>query len=232
MKLTIGRRISAGFLLVIVLVAAMSTFTYFEVGILNSSYQKMMSINMQKIELAQGIAVDIANEAVAMRRFNFTGDPADTQAYSAYRKQADEKLKQLESILKTDAARLVTAEIKQEKSVYEAIVEKSFAAKQANDTAQVGAYMQQAGKPYIRAMDTAQKLVTLVTENVKMDEAAGNQQATQMQYMLLLVNILVAVLAVCISTFISRSLARRMKLLQGELLAVSELDLTQKGCAC
>ena len=77
MSWNISKKITAAFLAVIALVAIMSAFTYYEVGQLNDMHITSAKSNLEKMHLSQGIAMDIANEAVAMRRFNFTGDAND-----------------------------------------------------------------------------------------------------------------------------------------------------------
>lgn len=197
-RITIGKGIMGGFLIVVALVAIMSTFTYSKVGELNSDYQQLMNNNIRKVELSQGIATDVANEAVAMRRFNFTGDLEDIQIFSDYRKQADEKIKILENLMQAENTLKLVENIKQEKMVYQSIAEKSFEARRANNVEKVGIYMQQAGQPYKETMAAAQELVKMVKESVKVDEEACNNRANQVQKILLIVNLLVAGIAVYI----------------------------------
>ena len=99
MSWNISKKITAAFLAVIALVAIMSAFTYYEVGQLNDMHITSAKSNLEKMYLSQGIAMDIANEAVAMRRFNFTGDANDITVFNTYRTQGNEKLQRLDTIL-------------------------------------------------------------------------------------------------------------------------------------
>lgn len=226
MSFTIGKKITGAFLLVITLVAIMSVFTYYEVGQLNGSYQQLNRANMQKVELAQGIAVDVANEAVAMRRFNFTGDHADIPIFNDYRKQADEKIKMLESTIQSEATKKLLQTVKKEKASYESIAERSFEAKKINNAEQVAVYMGQAGAPFKATMVAAQEIVRQINEFVKTEEAANNASASQMQMILLIVNILVAVISLAISFFISRSISRPTRELAQAAAAIADGDLS------
>ena len=102
MKITVGKKITGGFLIVVVLVAMMSLFTYFKIGNINDSYEDLIAVELQKIELTQGISLAVANEAVAMRRFNFTGDLSDIDLFNTYRKKADEGIAELEKTTKDE----------------------------------------------------------------------------------------------------------------------------------
>ena len=135
MSWNISKKITAAFLAVIALVAIMSAFTYYEVGQLNDMHITSAKSNLEKMYLSQGIALDIANEAVAMRRFNFTGDANDITVFNTYRTQGNEKLQRLDAMLSLQKNKDLIQKIQQEKSKYEGIAEKSFAAKKTNDVA-------------------------------------------------------------------------------------------------
>ena len=150
MSWNISKKITAAFLAVIALVAIMSAFTYYEVGQLNDMHITSAKSNLEKMYLSQGIAMDIANEAVAMRRFNFTGDANDITVFNTYRTQGNEKLQRLDAMLSLQKNKDLIQKIQQEKNKYEGIAEKSFAAKKANDVAAVGSLMDEAGAPIRR----------------------------------------------------------------------------------
>ena len=206
MKMTIRKKIMGAFIFLIVLIGAMSTFTYFKVGQLAVAIQETAH-ETRKTELVQGTAIDIANEAVAMRRFNFTGNPDDIKIFQDYRRQADDKVKALEDILRTEKGRKLVQGIKEEKRNYEIIVEKSFAAKTANDIELVGLFMQQAGDPYKKVMGFAQELVEAEKQFAKTEEEKNQDQAAQTRLLLLISNILVGIMALYTSFYISRSIA-------------------------
>lgn len=197
-----------GFLAIIILVAIMSIFTYFKIGELTTFLQETAHQNIYKTELVQGTAIDIANEAVAMRRFNYTGDIDDIKIFQEYQKQADDKMKKLEETLRTENGRELIKKVREEKNRYEAIAEKSFEAKRKNNVEQVGLYMQQAGEPYKNAMAAAQQLVEAEKELAKTEEIQSREQAFEVQMMLLIVNILVAIISIAISFYISQSIAK------------------------
>lgn len=208
MKLTIRKKIMGGFFTVIFLVALMSIFTYFKIGQLTTSLQETSHQNIYKTELVQGTAIDIANEAVAMRRFNYTGDTNDIKIFQDYQKEANEKIEKLEEALRTETGRQLIKKIHEEKNRYEAIAEKSFEAKRMNNIEQVGLYMQQAGEPYKNAMGAAKQLVDAESKFAKAEEIQSHDQAVQVQMMLLIVNILVGIVSIVISLYISQSIAK------------------------
>jgi methyl-accepting chemotaxis protein len=190
------------------LVVIMSGFTYYEIGQINSSYEKAMQNNLRRVALTQGFATDLANEAVAMRRFNFTGDVADIPIFENYRKDSEEKLAGLREIIQTEQGKKIIETMKAQKDIYEDIAQKSFAAKKAGNIEQVAQYMLEAGKSYKAAMGAAEELVGGINKLVEADQKAQAARAGSIQQVLLIVNIIVAGLSLAIGYFISRRISR------------------------
>lgn len=231
MSWNISKKITAAFLAVIALVAIMSAFTYYEVGQLNDMHITSAKSNLEKMYLSQGIALDIANEAVAMRRFNFTGDVNDITVFNTYRTQGNEKLQRLDAMLSLQKNKDLIQKIQQEKSKYEGIAEKSFAAKKTNDAAAVGQFMDAAGAPYKAAMSLAMEMVSNVDDFVKADQLASDNKASSMRKTLLFTNLLVAILAIFISRFISGRISRPAQEVSAAAASIAAGDLSGPNVA-
>lgn len=225
MKVTVRKKIMGGFLSVLILVALMSIFTYSKMDQLTNSLQKFADENIYKTEVVQETAIAIANEAVAMRRFNFTGNTNDIKIFQEYREQANEKIKILEAILQTEKARELVKKLKEEKAFYESIAEKSFEARLANNMDQVGLYMQQAGEPYKLAMSTAQQLVEAEKQFAKAEGERSHNQVLQTQTILLIVNILVGLISIAISFYISQSITKPVSLISEAAMQIAQGSL-------
>lgn len=208
MKMTVGRKIGGGFLVVLTLVILMSGFTYWKIGEITSSYQEFSKVNIEKMEMVQGAASDIANEAVVMRRFNFTGDPNDIKVYSDYKTKANERITWLEKNLHTEKSNQSLLTIKKEKAAYEEIAEKSMAAKQGNRLDEVASYMSQAGKPYKATMSATEELVSSTKDYVKQEQEKYAEDATRSRIILVAVNIIVIIMSMVIAFLVSRGISR------------------------
>ncbi len=211
MNITIGKKITGGFLLVVGLVAIMSIFSYFKIGEIEESYEQTMNSNLEKMRMTQGFAADLANEAVAMRRFNFTGDVSDLPVFEEYRKSSEEKLTVLQQMIQTGRGKELLQQMKADKTAYEAIAQKSIAAKQANNLEQVALHMQAAGGPYKAAMGAAEELVQEIEVIVRAEAQTQSETAKESQMLILIINILVACIAVAIGILLSRSIANPLK---------------------
>lgn len=211
--MTIRKKILTGFMVVIALVFIMSAFTYYQVGELNTTSQKIMRDSLYQLELVEELAIDVSNEAVAMRRFNFTGDLADVAAFDNYRKYGDDKISKLEAALSYQNSQSVLETLKKEKLAFDSIAAKSIEAKRANNIDQVGLYMQQAGKPSESSIAATKELILLVKSYVREQEEQSTQKASEVQLLLIFVSLFVAGIAIVISVYISRGISRPAKLI-------------------
>ena len=120
-KMTVGKKNLGGFIIVIALVFIMSAFTYFKVDELNASSQEMMKKSLYQVGLVEELAIDVANEAVAMRGFIITGALSDVAAFEEARKYGDDKIIKLEKVLSNENARAFLETLKKEKGAYDVI---------------------------------------------------------------------------------------------------------------
>lgn len=208
MKWTVGKKIGGGFSLVLALVILMSGFTIWKIGEITANYHTFSKLNIEKMEMVQGTAADIANEAVTMRRFNFVGDPNDIPIYNDYKTKSDDRLKWLEKNLQAGTGLEYITSIKKAKEEYEKIAEMSMAAKQAGKIDEVARYMADAGAPYKATMTAAEKLTLDTRTYVIQEQEQYAKDARSSQIFLIVINIIVIIASSIIAFFISRNISR------------------------
>jgi methyl-accepting chemotaxis protein len=226
MKWTVGKKIGAGFLGVLILVILMSVFTYWKIGEITASYQEFNNKSLEQIEMAQGTAADIANEAVVMRRFNFVGDPGDIPVYNDYKAKTAERLKWLEANIDNEQAKKDLAIIKKEKTAYEAIAEKSMAAKSAGSLDEVSSYMAEAGKPYKATLSAANELIKTTKAYVKQEQETYAAAARHSQLILITVNLIVIIVSFLIAGFVARGISVPVRKVAAAAHKISDGELT------
>jgi len=205
---TIRKKILGGFIVVIALVVMMSTFTYFKVDELNTSSQDMMKESLYQVGLVEELAIDIANESVAMRGFIFTNALLDVAAFEEARKYGDDKIIKLDKVLSSEQSRTFLETLKKEKGAYDAIAIKTINAKRAGNMEQVGVSLKQADQPYNNSMTAAKYLTLAVKEHVNLEGESNTKKSSRVQMMLVLVSLLVGGISVLISIYISRGISR------------------------
>lgn len=225
-QMTIQKRILSGFIAVIVLVFIMSAFTYYKVGELNEASQEITERNLYKTELSEELANNVANEVVAMRRFNSSGNLADVAAFDDQRKYGNDKISKLETALTSDAARGTLESFKKEKQKFDEIANKSIAAKRENNIEQVESYMNQASISSEKAIATTRILIGAVKQNIKDEEKVSNENAENVKNLLVIVSLLVAGISVFISIYISRGIARKTQAISEAAAEIANGNLT------
>lgn len=225
-KITIQKRILSGFIAVIVLVFIMSAFTYYKVGELNEESQAITERNLYKIELSEELANNVANQVVAMRRFNSSGVLADVAAFDDQRKYGDDKIDKLETVLTSEAARATLESLKKEKQKFDEIANKSIVAKRENNIEQVESYMNQASISSENAIATTRILIGAVKQNIKEEEQISNENAENVKYLLVIVSLLVAIISIFISIYISRGIARKTQAISEAAAQIADGNLT------
>ena len=227
MNLSIGKKITGGFLLVMLLVVCMSVFTLYEFNELDIVSKKITIENMEKMQLTLGIANDLANEAVVVRRFNFTGDETDIPVYNQYKQAMNDKLAKSEQLFTTEGGKIIIQKIKVEKNSYETIAEKSIQAKRENNLEMVALYMKQAGQSFKAANVATEELVKAIQEFVKNEERRLDAEKKQTQLIVIGVNILITIVGVVIGLWISRKIAKPLALVTDAAAKIANGDLTQ-----
>ena len=176
---TIGKKILGGFMIVILLVILMSTFTYFTVDELNTSSQELMKENLQEIQLVEELTIDVANTAASMRGFIISGALMDVATFEESRKYGDDKVMKLEKSLSTETSRNFLATLKKEKADYDEIALKIINAKRANNMDQVTVSMKKADQPYNNSMSAAKYLISSVKEHVRSEMESNTKKTAQ-----------------------------------------------------
>lgn len=207
MKMTVGKKITGGFLIVILIMAVMSAYTYIKIDNINQDYQTMMDANMEKIILAEELATDVAEEAGTTRRFNLTGDPAARDKFHKVSQRSNEKLTAMEKAFTTEKAQNLIKTIKQNKVAYEDLAEKAMQAKSAGNMDQVNLYIQQGSKPYENTQAGTDELVVMIKQFVKAEQAKVGQQVAGVQRTTLILNVIILGLALAVSFVISRGIS-------------------------
>lgn len=225
---SIGKKLSICFATIFIVFALISLYTYYEITEINENSKKLARDNLERMRLIQSTATDVANEAVAMRRFNFTGDLNDITIFNEYKKVADEKITALEKLLVTDKGKAAVATLKKEKANYEAIAYQSFEAKKSNQLDLVNLYMNQAGAPYKAAMAMETELAKLLDNLIEKQNVAQNKQVSTVHSYVVLASILAGVIVIIWGIKLNREIAIPLKGAVADLERVAQGDFSVK----
>lgn len=228
MKLTIGKKIMGGFLFVIVIMLFMSTYTYIKVGGINSDYQSMIKSDMNKLAMTEELAIDIAEEAATVRRFNITGDQAARNKFETLRSASGQKITQMKQLYTTAEAQKLIARVEQDKIAYEGFAEKAMQAQIDKNPTLVISYVQQGASHYENASAGADELVSMIKKFVGNEKAALADQVARMQQILLVLNLIALLAALAVSVMISRGISTVAQQLVAAATEIANGVITKK----
>ncbi len=223
---SIRKRILVSFVMVLLLFCGVTAFTNYELGELTRNTQRVARDNLEKMSLIHALASDVANEAVAMRRFNYTGDLNDIAIFKEYKQQADEKIKTLETLVISEKSQSVIRKLKQEKNAYENIAINSFEAKRENQAEKVSEYMAQAGKPYKDTIGAVQELSMILDEVVKQQEANQIALTRNIQMVVLGVYLVAVIFTLIVGVRLSSSISLPLRSAVRHLERIADGDFS------
>ncbi|HWR42628.1 methyl-accepting chemotaxis protein [Sporomusa sp.] len=229
MKITIGKKIMGGFLLIIIVSLLMSAYTYYKLGQLNVDYQTANTLNMEKIILVEELAQDIIDEAATVRKYNISGDPAAKERFRQIEKESTNKIERMEEIFVTEKARILIKVIMQEKTQYEDFAQKAMQAKDANDQEKYQLLLQQGVKPYENTQRSTEELVSMIKVFVKNEQDKISAHAEHNQIVLLIINIVIVLLSIVISIKISGSISGIAQELVIEAASIADGRITAEN---
>lgn len=206
--MTIKRKIWVSFSVVIALVFLMSFFTYIKVSEINLLFQETLTQSLRDIELAEELSIDVANEAVAMRRFNFSGVLADVAEFENHRKFGDSKISQLEEVMKSQEAVALLQEIKKEKAAFDDLAMKSIQARRAEQLDQMALLMKEAGKPSENTIAATKAFITIVKSKTRERQEQSVKDGQEIKVLLILASLLLAAISIFVSVYLSRNISK------------------------
>ena len=228
MKLTVGKKIMGGFLFVMAIMILMSAYTYVKVGGVNDDYQSMIKNDMDKLAMTEELAIDVAEEAANVRRFNLTGDQAARDKFEKLRSDSSQKITQMKKLYTTAEAQKLIAQVEKDKAAYESLAEKAMQAQLDKNPTLVNSYVQQGAKPYDNASKGASELVSMIKIFVGNEKAALAAQVGRMQQMLLILNLIAFVAALAVSVTISRGISTVAQQLLAAATEIADGVITRK----
>lgn len=196
---------------------------------MDEASRELTNSSMERIELIMGFSNSLSNEAVAMRRFNFTNDEEDAIIYNEYKKDSEDKAVKLKQICQTEQSKKMLQTMSTSKAEYEAIVEKSMQARRENKMDLVGKYMLDAGQPYKIANNTTEDLLRVIKEVMMTEEQQLQERARRVDIIILIALIINTIIGISIGVFVSRAISRPVKEVAAAASRIADGDLTQQN---
>ncbi|MBB6282249.1 methyl-accepting chemotaxis protein [Geobacillus subterraneus] len=228
MKMTVRKKLLAGFGLVYVLIALLVGFAYYEISMLDRTYTDVTDNRMPKLVNAKQLEVLVRRQVGSMRGYLLTGDETSREnfekAHEEYRKTSEK----LAASVTQETTKQLLADLDLLEQQFYALGQKAFELKAQGKPEQYTALVMTTGRDITTQFD--QKINQFVaSQQQEVDQAShdASASAAAVRRLIVIVGVLAVVAGAIVSYYISRSLSRPLFALSEAARRIAAGDLTE-----
>lgn len=225
MKMTVRKKLLAGFGLVYVLIALLVGFSYYEISTLDRTYTDVIDKRVTKLVNAKELEVLIRREVGSMRGYLLTGDETSRKNFEKAHGEYKKISEKLAAELTREETKQLLAELDLLEQQFYELGQKTFDLKAQNKPEQYIALVTTTGRDLTTQFDEkVNQLVALQQREMKEANDDASASAAAVQRLIIIVGLLTA--AAGVSYYISRSLSRPLLALSEAAKRIAAGDLT------
>ncbi|KFL14460.1 chemotaxis protein [Geobacillus stearothermophilus] len=228
MKMTVRKKLLAGFGLVYVLIALLVGFAYYEISTLDRIYADVTDNRMPKLANAKQLEVLVRRQVGSMRGYLLTGDETSKENFEKAHGQYKQTSEQLMATLTREETKQLLAELDLlEQQLYE-LGQKTFELKAQSKPEQYTALVMTTGRDITSQFDQKiNEFVALQQREVDQASHDASASAAAVRRLIVIVGVLAVAVGAAVSYFISRSLSRPLLALSEAAKRIAAGDLTE-----
>lgn len=227
MKMTIGRKLHAGFAGVLLITLFLASFSFYEVEQVHRNYAGLIERNVQEIQAIADMKYEATAQAKNLRGYLITGNEAHVASFEQNKANMMEKMEQLNGMLISDPqSRALLNDIAALETQYGEVGQKLLALKQAGDIEGYTRVVEEECVPLADAL--AERSQALENVQRSMLDASVADAASGVRSIETIIVVLVAaglLLGTLIAFVISRKIARPVSHIAAEAKRIAEGDL-------
>ncbi|AGT31623.1 chemotaxis protein [Geobacillus genomosp. 3] len=228
MKMTVRKKLLAGFGLVYVLIALLVGFAYYEISAIDRTYTSVIDNRMPKLVKAKELEVLIQQESSNLRGYLLTGDEALKEDFEKAHEQYKQTSEQLMATLTREETKRLLAELDSLEQQYYALGLKEIELKAQNRTDEYMNLVTTDGHETTKQVGEAvAQFVALQQQEVDKANKDATASASAVQQLIIIVGVLAVAAGAAVSYFISRSLSRPLLVLSEAAKRIAAGDLTE-----
>lgn len=131
--MNIMKKLILSFLSVILLLALISSITYFQFNRIDTSYYETIEENTEKVKFITYSLMENYKEQLALRTFLITGNPEELEEYAGARERFQQNIEEIRALATTSEANKLIDELVAAEEKYNLLAEEMIAAKQIDD---------------------------------------------------------------------------------------------------
>ncbi|KQB93934.1 chemotaxis protein [Geobacillus sp. PA-3] len=228
MKMTVRKKLLAGFGLVYVLIALLVGFACYEMSTLDRTYTDVIDNRMPKLVDAKQLEVLIRRQVGSMRGYLLSGDETERENFEKAHEEYKKTSETLDASLTQEKTKQLLAELDLLEQQFYELSQRAFELKEQNKPEQYNALVITTGRDITAQFDVKMNEFVALQQR-ELDRASHNASASaeRVLRLVLIVSVLAVAAGAIVSYYISRSLSLPLLALSEAAKRIAAGDLTE-----
>lgn len=226
MKMTIGKRLYAGFAGVLLITLSLASFSFYEIEQVHRNYNALIQRQSDEIQTIADMKYEATAQAKNLRGYLITGNEEHEQAFEQNKIEMSAAMNRLNVTLADPEAQALLSQIGEAERQYDTVGKKLIALKEAGDTEGYTRVVEEECVPLADGLaDLSQQLYDL--QHSRLDASVA-ETASDVRGIETIIIVLVAaglLLGVLIAYLIGRKIARPVSRIASEAQRIAQGDL-------
>jgi methyl-accepting chemotaxis protein len=223
MKLTLGKKLMGGFIVVLLLLGGIVALANFEISRMDNMYQQMLDHDVQEVNTIQAYKAEVIKQSNAVNAYLLAKNPSALISFSKFTKSYQD----LVNAEKDPKGKALLAKMKDAQDHFFQIVTKEIDYKKQNKE---DLYITLATSTAKGASDhfqaAAEDVVKYKQLKMQTDRDRIAQQMNQVRFMILIISLAALVIGIVVSIIVSYVISRPVALISNTLNQVARGNLT------
>lgn len=227
MKFTIGRKITAGFLIVVLLFSIAALYTFFMVKTIDSNYSELIDKRAKRAILAQGIESVELQKVASLREYVISGDKKNLDKISELEKTFVSKKSEIEKLIETTEGKNALSNLIAANENYSKLIERVKTLIENNQKDEVISTISGDGAKIVDSILTNSGAIITLTQKMLNDGSAEQTKNSNGLIRNIMVLIFITIIiSILLSLYISRIISKPIILLSNVAKKIAQGDLT------
>ena len=164
MRISIGKKLLGGFLLILILLVIGSTVSNNRISHIDNIYQELITGNVEKAMMAKDLDIYYINQSISIKNYLLTGNDQFLDQYQTYAEEATKTLNMMEGTYKRAEDKEIIKQLSALQLRYSELIKKEIQFKQNGDV--IG---------YTNLMNTTEKTISTVFQKKISDLDKGQE---------------------------------------------------------
>ncbi|WP_172253347.1 methyl-accepting chemotaxis protein [Saccharibacillus deserti] len=226
MKMTIGKRLQAGFAGVLLITLFLASFSFYEVEQVHRNYASLMDRRVQEIQAIAEMKYEATAQAKNLRGYLITGNEQHVDSFEQNQANLIGKMEQLEALLTDSQSQALLREISGLETQYGKVGQKLIALKEAGDLEAYTRVVEEECVPLADALaDRSQAMEDLQRSMLDASVADAASDVRNIETIILVLAAAGLLLGTLIAVGIGRKIARPVSRIAAEAKRIAAGDL-------